>query len=990
MCHDRQDHNRKATHQKGADSLRAFPFLEPFQSLDFPPRGVAMQEFLLLERDREMDLIRAGVRQARGGDGAFVVFEGGRGAGKTLLLAAARQEAEKEGLQVLQARAGALERGFAWVVVRQLFEHCLNATGRTDQDDLLAGPAALAGSIFDYADPDGISSTPQEDGGLYRVLHGLYWLCRNLSASAPLMLLIDDAHYSDTASLRFVNYLVNRLEGSGVLLVLTSAPDVPGEAQELLLSASRSPLARHAVLDPLGRDAVREAITVRLGGTPHDDVTEACLVASHGNPSHLTELLDEMRRRGITAEQPAADEILSLAPARIAKEVASRFQQLPPSARGLAEAVAVLGDDADPRHCAATAALDNGVAHDAANALREADLLNPGVPYTFRRPVVRQVVYAQMSADARSRAHRRSAHSLHTAGVDLATVAEHLCRTEPACDAWTVRTLRAAAVEAMRRASPADATRYLRRALADSSAEHDPWILGQLGSAELRARQSSAIEHLREALRRTHEPAFRSRLRLELGLALTASGRYDEALTLLAEPGPARPDGNEPAEQAVRSMAAVVARIAPGRRASTLPRLPTATAAPRAHAAIEALSRGRPVHRVARLAAAAIADEAASYGEDTELTDTAVAAWTLAQCDEAEQAEKVLREAARKASDAGQLLAAATATSLLGGVLLDTGRLAEAEAGARRLLQQQECCSLTLACVPLAAAVLTHCLIETDQLQEAEDTLCRTGLTGPLPQSALSVPLRIARVRLRIRQDRFEDGLRELTECRDQAGQEGWLYPSASSEYLSDAARALAITTGPRAARKLAADVTERARAFGAVRPLAAALRTHGEIAGGEEGLEMLENADRLLAPTPYLLERARVLVALGAALRRQGRRGAARGRLTAGMDMAQAIGASVLEDTARAELRLAGVRQVRSGPQQRAPLTPAEERVAHKAAAGLSNREISQALFVTVKTVEWHLSQAYAKLGIAKRAELTRALATGPAPHGETVPRSA
>ncbi|GAB2909037.1 ATP-binding protein [Streptomyces heilongjiangensis] len=949
-----------------------------------------MREFPLLERSREMGLIRAGMRQACGGDGAFVLIEGAGGAGKTRLLAAARQEAERDGLQVLHARAGALERRFVWVVVRQLFERCLSAADRTDRNALLDGPAALANGVFDYAHAGDISTPPQEDGGLYRVLHGLYWLCKNLSASAPLMLLIDDAHYSDTASLRFINYLVNRLEGSGVLLVLTNAPDVPGEAQELLLSAGRSPLAGHAVLEPLGREAVCEAITARLGGVPHDDVTEACLLASHGNPSHLTELLDEMRRRGIAPERASADEILSLAPARIAKEVTSCLHQLPPPARALAEAVAVLDADADPRHCAAAAALDNAVALDAVNALREADLLNPGVPYTFRRPVVRQVVYAQMSSDARSRAHLRSAHSLHAAGVDLTTVAEHLCRTEPGCDAWTVRTLRAAAIEAMRRASPMEATRYLRRALADSSTEHDPYILGQLGSAELRARQSSAIEHLREALRRTREPVFRSRLRLELGLALTASGRYDEALTLLAESDGAASDATEPAEQAVRTTAMVVARITPRRRASPLSRLRSAAAVPRAHAAIEALSRGRPAHRVARLATAAITDAAAPYGEDTELTDAAVAAWTLAQCDEAETAERVLRETARKASDTGQMLAAATATGLLGGVLLDTGRLAEAEAGARHLLRQQECCSLTLAYVPLAAAVLTHCLIERDQLQEAEDALHRIGLTGPLPPSALSVPLRIARVRLSIRQDHFEGGLRELSECREQAGQEGWLYPSASAEYLPEAAKALAITTGPRAACKLAADVTDRARAFGAVRPLAAALRTQGEIVGGDEGLEMLESAEQLLAPTPFLLERARVLVALGAALRRQGRRGAARSRLTAGLDMAHGIGASVLEATARSELRVAGVRQVRSGLKQRTPLTPAEERVAHKAAAGLSNREISQALFVTVKTVEWHLSQAYAKLGIAKRAELTQALANEPAPHGESVPRSA
>ncbi|MFF1272526.1 ATP-binding protein [Streptomyces marokkonensis] len=943
------------------------------------------QDSLLLQRDREVDLVRAGVRQAQGGDGAVIMFEGSHGVGKTSLLGAARQEARKSELQVLHARAGELERGFSWVVVRQLFEHCLNPGDRTPCDELLAGPAALAGTIFDYADPERISGPPQGDAGLYRVLHGLYWLCKNLSSAAPVMLLIDDAHHADTASLRFVNYLVNRLEGSGVLLVLTHEPDGPAAAQELLLSVSRSPLARHTVLEPLGREAVREAITVRLGGPPHDDVTAACLAASDGNPLHLMELLDEMSRRGIAPEQSAADAVPGLTPARIAKEVTRLLHRLPPSARSLADAVAVLGGDADPGHCAAVAALDNDDVLLAADALRAADILEPGVPYAFRRPVVRQIVYTRMSSQARNDSHGRSARSLHAAGADLSTVAEHLCRTEPGRDPWTVRTLRAAAVEVMRRAEAAKATRYLRRALADFAAERDPWILGQLGSAELRARQVSAIEHLREALRRTHDSVVRSRLRLELGLALTASARYQEAIALLAKAGTAGPDPalTRSTERTARTAAAVVARITPGHRGA-VPRI--AVTVPRSHAAIEALSRGHPSHRVARLAAAALADGTPPCEEDTELTDAVVAAWALNQCDGAEAAERVLRDAAHKAFEAGQLLASATAWSVLGGVLLDTGRLTEAEQAARQLLRQQDERSLMLACVPLAAAVLTHCLVETGRPREAEEMLRANGLTGALPQTALSVPLRIARARLSICQDRFEAGLRELAECREQAGQEGWLYPSAFCDYLSDATKALSITTGPRAARKLAVDVTERARAFGAARPLAAALRTQGEIVGGEEGLDMLEHADRLLLPTSYRLERARVLVALGATLRRQGRRGAARRRLKEGMDLAHGIGASVLEATASAELRLAGVRQIRSGQQQSAPLTPAEERVAHKAAAGLSNREISQALFVTVKTVEWHLSQAYAKLGIAKRGELSRALTLGPSPRGDGI----
>ncbi|GHH93581.1 ATP-binding protein [Streptomyces capillispiralis] len=947
------------------------------------------QEFLILERDREMDMVRAGVRQARNGDGSVVLFEGSRGAGKTSLLTAARQEAEKSGLRVLHARAGELERGFAWVVVRQLFEHCLNTGDRTAHGDLLAGPAALAGSIFDYADPERLSEPPAGDAGLYRLLHGLYWLCKNLSSTAPVMLLVDDAHHADTASLRFVDYLVNRLEGSGVLLVLAHAPDGPAPAQELLLSVGRSPLARQSVLDPLGPAAVREAITVRLGGMPHDDVTAACLAATDGNPLHLVELLDEMRRRGIAPHQAAADAVPGLTPVRIAKEVTRQLHRLPVSARALADAVAVLGADADPGHCAAAAELDNGDVLRAVDALREADILGTGVPYGFRRPVVQQIVYEQMSSEVRNALHERSARSLHAAGACLSTVAEHLCRTDPGRDPWTVQILRAAAVEAMRRAEAAKATRYLRRALADSAAERDPWILGQLGSAELRARQASAIEHLREALRRMHDPVVRTRLRLELGLALTASAQYEEALALLAKTDAAhRADtAAESVGQAASSVAAVVARITPGHRGAGGPL--GVTTVSRSHAAVEALSRGCPSHRVARLAAAALADAAPSFDEDTELTDAVVAAWALGQCGDADTAERVLRDTAHQAFDGGRLLASATAWGVLSWTLLDTGRLAEAEAAARQLLRQEEC-SLMLACVPLAATVLTHCLIETGRLQEAEDCLRDNRLTGVLPPTALFVPLRIARVRLHLRQDRFEVGLRDLADCRDQAGQEGWLYPSASCEYLPDVTRALSITTGLRAAHKLAADVTERARAFGAARPLAAALRTQGEIAGGDEGLEMLEDAARLLASTPYRLEQARTLVALGAALRRQGRRAAARRRLKAGMDLAHRIGASVLETSASAELRLAGVRQIRSGPQQRAPLTPAEERVAHKAAAGLSNREISQALFVTVKTVEWHLSQAYAKLGIARRGELSRAL-TGDTPaHDDGICRSA
>jgi DNA-binding CsgD family transcriptional regulator len=375
---------------------------------------------------------------------------------------------------------------------------------------------------------------------------------------------------------------------------------------------------------------------------------------------------------------------------------------------------------------------------------------------------------------------------------------------------------------------------------------------------------------------------------------------------------------------------------------------------------------------------------------DVDLASPALAAWTLAQCDDLGNAERALADIARQAASLGQPLATATAESLRARVLYDTGRLREAETVAREAMRYQSATSLRPACVPLAAAVLVHCLIDTDRPAEAEELLDRTGLESQVPASALFIPLRIARARLHIRLERFEAGLGELVACRELASRRGWLYPTAICEVLPDGVRAVAQVEGPRAARRFALEELGRARAFGAPRPLAVALRTYGELGGGAEGLALMEEADGLLSGLPDMLERARTSIALGSALRRAGQRSEARQRLTSGMELAHDIGATALDRVARSELRLAGVRLARAGVRSCETLTPAEERVAQKAAEGLSNREIAQALFVTVKTVEWHLSQAYAKLGIGRRSELPHALADNYGPDTEDERNSA
>ena len=137
----------------------------------------------------------------------------------------------------------------------------------------------------------------------------------------------------------------------------------------------------------------------------------------------------------------------------------------------------------------------------------------------------------------------------------------------------------------------------------------------------------------------------------------------------------------------------------------------------------------------------------------------------------------------------------------------------------------------------------------------------------------------------------------------------------------------------------------------------------------------MLREAVATLEGSEARLDHAHALVDLGAALRRAGKRTEARERLAEGLELADRCGATALVDMAEAELRAAGARPRRRALSGVASLTPSELRVAEMAAEGMMNKEIAQALFVTLRTVEMHLSNAYGKLEISSRDQLPEVL---------------
>jgi DNA-binding CsgD family transcriptional regulator len=206
----------------------------------------------------------------------------------------------------------------------------------------------------------------------------------------------------------------------------------------------------------------------------------------------------------------------------------------------------------------------------------------------------------------------------------------------------------------------------------------------------------------------------------------------------------------------------------------------------------------------------------------------------------------------------------------------------------------------------------------------------------------------------------------------------GWGAANPSvAPWRSGAALALAAIGDTAAAERLAAEEVERARGIGTPRSIGMALRALGMIVRGERGVALLRDAVDALRHSEGQLERARALVELGAAIRRRGRRREARQELSEGYALAAQCGSQQLTGRARTELAAAGARPRRSAVVGVAALTPSERRVATLAAAGTMNREIAQTLFVTEKTVETHLSHAYAKLDVHSRRELEAALGT-------------
>jgi hypothetical protein len=421
----------------------------------------------LLERSSELARIESALAAARSGRGTFVVIEGPAGIGKTALLAAARTAAADGGMRVLRSRGTELERDFAFGVVRQLFEPALAEASELERADLLQAAAGAAAGLL------GLPGAPAADGlpssGVdpsFAILHGLYWLCANMAAAGPLCVIVDDAHWADAASLRYLAFLLTRLEELDVVLVLATRPSEVGSDAELLATLTTDPSADVIRLPPLTRAAVAELVESRLAGVPDPAFVDACLRATRGSPFLLRVLVDALSEGRIAPTAEAARHVERIGARTVGRSIRLRLRRLPQHAGRLARALAIL-EQGDLLHAARLAELDEVEAADAAELLTTAGILESGRPLTFIHPIVRSGIYSELSGAERAQGHRRAARLLAEQPGAHDRVAQHLLVSEPAGDAWVVERLLKAACAAGKNGAPESEAVLLRRALAE-------------------------------------------------------------------------------------------------------------------------------------------------------------------------------------------------------------------------------------------------------------------------------------------------------------------------------------------------------------------------------------------------------------------------------------------------------------------------------------------------------------------------------------------
>ena len=928
----------------------------------------------LIERAAEIAAVQELLAGAVDGAGGTLLLAGRAGIGKSSVIAHATDTARTAGFGVLTSSLTPVSTGLSQGVVRDWLGplvHTRRAGAKpfdgpaTPLAEALVAPVTSDHHVWSIAALD----------------YALTWALESLSDEHPLLLVVEDLQWADQGSLQLLDLLAARVHQYPLALLLGLRTGEPAAGQDVIDRLVRRALVLEpAPLSLLGVEQLRRQTTrTRL---PTAVSTRDLLDRTGGVPFLLEELLRSPRRDG--------------APSGVVASVRDRLGRLGETALKVARTVAVLGDEAAFGTVAALTGLTVADLADPLELLTDADIVGLGMWRAWpAHPLVAEAIVSSMTPSERSSLHARAAAHLAALGRSRQVLASHLIHTLPGGDPAVVELLRAAGEESLEAGAPDVAAKQLLRAVGETRPEETEAALVALAaSAHLRADLNDQAFALWErALAAMTSPEDRALCLADVGDARMNAGqralghaRYREAVDLLEDAG------HGPSSPALRGLVARMAMaqvmfdgvhdVLQGTLADTLAQAPgTDTHADRlllTVAASAAAARGEDHLAAAALARRALGDGALLEEEGTVGIGVYSATSVLSFADAFDEALGVLDAAIEESRRHGSSLGFATASYCRGSVRYRRGdlRAALSDFDAALKARAQDPASQAGPALVGSALALTG-LGEHEQALSLEPALREAAGTGDLLGARAVVAAGVVRAT-------HGDHEQALADYREAAQV---LTPHVENpaiiEWRELSAWSLLALGRPEEAAEVAAEALERSRRWGAPRALGFALHTLAATSGDADAVPLLRDALTHLDAAGAVDLRARAQTDLGALLVKSSNRGdrdEGVRLLREALDYARTSNVPLVKRRAARLLVRAGEPVTERGESPFTTLTPGERRVVELAAAGESNREIAQKLFVTVKAVEWHLSNAYRKLGVSSRAQLPEVLA-GTAP---------
>jgi DNA-binding CsgD family transcriptional regulator len=927
------------------------------------------------------DLRRDGGEPSDRPRGALLAVAGRAGIGKTTLLAEIRRRAAAKGCTVLSARGGDQEQRVAFHVARQLLQPQFAGSAEADLRASLGSWYDIIGPALGLCAPSG-GASPDPQG----LRDGLDWVLTHLAVlRAPMVLVLDDAHWADAESLSWLAAFAPRAEQLPLLVVVAYRPDeLPDHAESFKALPGRAG-GRPLDLEPLSAAAVGRLVREALGAHADDAFCRECWAVTAGNPFETVELIAKVRDRDLTPTETGAHLLRDLAAAVKGSGLIARLERLGTSTVRFAWACAVLGTEIHPQLAAAVAGLGREEAADAADALRGTRVLTGADTLEFVHPLIATAVYRAIPPGVRVALHGQAAWCLINEGQGPSAAARHLLETHPDGDNWVVQQLRAAAEETLGAGAPDTARSYLARALREPPPFQDrAAVLYELGSASLLTEPATTVNHLRAALEEPIADAgLRHHIVYRLSQVLAHSDRLAEASDTLAREirvtDDARVKLRMVAEQFMwdafradepdhpsrsRRMAKLADRLS-GRDLTERYVIGLRT--------WDAILRGEPSHVALHHAERALAGGLGWAEPDRGFEVPVLVALAFMYADRPGRTEELFTTGIADFERQGWRGAHLSfAYTLLGYVRYRRGRLAEAEDFVRAGLRLAERVGPGVPALWYAVGILIQVLLARGRVSEAAEIGEQYSFCAPFPAAVVFPDAQTVHGELLLARGLIKEAAEELAAAGRRLDPRGIRNP-AWCPWQLHLARAEAHET-PERAVATALEAVARARQFGTPSAIGQALRVAAEVSSGSARVKYLEESVSHLERSPAAYELACALVALGTELRRTGRPREAAEHLYRGLEAAVQCGADGLVEAARDELAAAGLRPRRLHSTETDTLTARERTAAHLAGQGRTDAEIAAELEVEEQTVVLLLSAVCRKVG-TDRAGLAEAL---------------